>query len=73
MSDAPLHPRRIQVALAWLADDDYAACIDGDILETCIAALKLLQKGQKVTGLTTDVADIGASGLALIRVLTRIR
>jgi hypothetical protein len=64
--DAPLHPRRIKAALHWLADEDYASRIEGQTLETCLAALKLVSKGQQATGLTPEVADLGKNVLGVL-------
>jgi hypothetical protein len=72
-TDPPLHPRRIMATLRWLQGDLYDGELNQEDHETCLAALRLLQKTQRATGLTSDVADVGAKGLELIKALTRIR
>ncbi len=71
--DPPLHPRRIQAAIEWLSDEDYAAKVETDTVATCLAALRLLQKTQSATGLTPNIADVGVHGLKLLKSLMRIR
>jgi hypothetical protein len=69
MTEAPLHPRRIQAALEWLEDETAFECGQNggtDQRETCLAALTLLQKTQRATGLTPEIADVGAHMLGMV-------
>jgi hypothetical protein len=63
MAEAALHPRRIAVALGNLErvldnDEDYAGLFSTETLESCKAALKVLQKTQQRCGLTPEFADL---------------
>lgn len=72
MSEAPLHPRRIQATLDWLGDggpDD--SNMPDEVYQTLRAALKLLQKAQAATGLTPEVADVGSHVLGVLDYVKR--
>lgn len=66
--DAPLHPRRIQDALEWLAERDpnFIHDVGMDAVESAQAALKMIQKAQRATGLTPEVADVGSHVLGVL-------
>lgn len=71
--DGVLHPRRIEETLKvlntqGLSGGVYVSAIEQ---ETCIAALKLLQKSQKAMGLTANIVDAGAVGLELVKAFTK--
>lgn len=68
MSEAPLHPRRVAAAIERVNDHDLRGWVDipGDVQETCLAALKMVQKAQRAAGLTPEVADVGSHVLGVV-------
>lgn len=67
-TEAPLHPRRIAVALRTLELERKhdEKVFDSEVAETFEAALKLIQKTQRATGLTPEIADVGAHMLGMV-------
>ncbi len=65
MTDAPLHPRRVEETLAWLRRERPVA-VQGDHFETLVSALKLIRKGQRGIGLSADIADAGSHVIGLL-------
>jgi hypothetical protein len=70
VTDAPLHPRRIEETLEWLRRERPENLL-GDHYETLVSALKLLRKTQRTVGLTTDVADLGRHVLGVLDYVKR--
>jgi hypothetical protein len=58
MTEAPLHPRRIESTLLWLRREGLRQ-LPTEHYETLVSTLKLIRKGQRSVGLSPDVADVG--------------
>ncbi len=65
---APLHPNRVAETLKRLSEPDSRGwvALDAGQQNTCKAALKMLQKAQRATGLTPEVADAVTHGLGML-------
>lgn len=70
-SKASLHPDRIESAIDWLVDHHGDAGIPIRALDTCLAALRLVQKVQARAGLTAGVVDALGHTVALVDYVKR--
>lgn len=69
MQRPPLHPQRIAQAMRVLMDWDIRGdthYLSQESAQTCLAALKIMQRSQVAIGITADVADLGVSVRKLV-------
>lgn len=65
MGEGALHPRRVASALDWLVDHHGPAGIPIQTLDSCIAALRMVQKTQVAAGITAERADAVGQAITL--------
>lgn len=70
--DAPLHPRRIEETLDWLRRER-PAVLQGEHYETIVSVLKLVRKGQRATGLSAEIVDMGSAATNFFKALRQIK